>query len=94
MSVESVRNNFSRFKDINHDSKVHGANMGPIWGRQDPGGPHVSPMNFAIWEVIFTGTVMKLHYSFFFPHDFLLVNDAMNAFASMLLDWKIPSILL
>ena len=22
------------------DSKVHGANMGPIWGRQDPGGPH------------------------------------------------------
>ena len=22
-------------------SKVHGANMGPIWGRQDPGGPHV-----------------------------------------------------
>ena len=32
------------------DSKVHGANMGPIWGRQDPGGPHVGPMNFTIWE--------------------------------------------
>ena len=31
------------------DSKVQGANMGPIWGRQDPGGPHVGPMNFAIW---------------------------------------------
>ena len=31
------------------DSKVHGANMGPIWGRQDPGGPHVGPMNFGIW---------------------------------------------
>ena len=31
------------------DSKVYGANMGPIWGRQDPGGPHVGPMNFAIW---------------------------------------------
>ena len=31
------------------DYKVHGANMGPIWGRQDPGGPHVGPMNFAIW---------------------------------------------
>ena len=29
------------------DSEVHGANMGPIWGRQDPGGPHVGPMNFA-----------------------------------------------
>ena len=31
------------------DSKVHGANMGPIWGWQDPGGPHVVPVNLAIW---------------------------------------------
>ena len=31
------------------DSKVYGANMGPVWGRQDPGGPHVGPMNLAIW---------------------------------------------
>ena len=31
------------------DSKVRGANMGPIWGRQDPDWPHVGPMNFAIW---------------------------------------------
>ena len=30
------------------DSKVHGANMGPIWGQQDPGGPHVGPVNFPI----------------------------------------------
>ena len=37
-----INNNFP-------DSKVHGANMGPIWGRQDPGGPHIGPMNFAIW---------------------------------------------
>ena len=36
--------------DNNPDSKVHGANMGPIWGRQDPGGPHVGPMNLVIWE--------------------------------------------
>ena len=34
----------------NPDSKVHRANMGPIWGRQEPGGTHVGPMNFAIWE--------------------------------------------
>ena len=34
---------------ISPDSKVCGDNMGPIWGRQDPGGPHVGPMNFAIW---------------------------------------------
>ena len=33
------------------DSKLRGANMGPIWGRQDPGGPHAGPMNFAIWVV-------------------------------------------
>ena len=25
--------------------------LGPIWGRQDPGGPHVVPMNFAIWNM-------------------------------------------
>ena len=25
--------------------------MGPIWGRQDPDGPHVGPMNFAIWAI-------------------------------------------
>ena len=25
---------------------VRGANMGPIWGRQDPGGTHVGPMNY------------------------------------------------
>ena len=25
--------------------------MGPFWGRQDPGGPNVGPMNFATWAV-------------------------------------------
>ena len=34
------------------DSKVHWAHMGPIWGRQDPDGLHVGPMNFAIWVFI------------------------------------------
>ena len=32
------------------NSKDHGANMGPIWGQQDPNVPHFGPMNFAIWE--------------------------------------------
>ena len=27
--------------------------MGPIWGRQDPGRPHVGPTNLAIWISIF-----------------------------------------
>ena len=34
----------------NIDNKVHEANMGPICGRLDPGGPHVGPMKFTIWE--------------------------------------------
>ena len=42
----------------NSTSKVHGANMGPIWGRQDPGGPHVDPMNLAIWVNIYWTTNM------------------------------------
>ena len=37
------------------DSKVHGANMGLTWGRQDPGGPHVGPMNLTIWVVPHSG---------------------------------------
>ena len=33
-------------------NKVHEAYMGPTWGRQDPGGPHVGPMNLAIRDVL------------------------------------------
>ena len=42
------------------DSKVHGAYIGPTWGRHDPGGLHVGPMNLAIRDfshTIFVGTV-------------------------------------
>ena len=38
------------------------ANMGSVWDRQDPGEPHVGPMNFAIW-----GTVE-------IPHDAAIVS--------------------
>ena len=31
-------------------SKFHGTNIESIWGRQNLGGPQVSPMKFAIWE--------------------------------------------
>ena len=34
--------------------------MGPIWGRQDPGGPHVGPINFTIWEFQLTRDVTQL----------------------------------
>ena len=30
-------------------SKTYWANMGPTWGRQDPGGSHAGQMNFVIW---------------------------------------------
>ena len=36
------------------DNKVHGASLGPIWGQQDPGGPHVGTMNFVIWDMYVT----------------------------------------
>ena len=36
-------------RSIIPDSKVYGTYTGPIWGRQDPGGPHVGPMNLATW---------------------------------------------
>ena len=34
------------------ESKVYWAKMGPIGGRQDPGGPHVGPTNLAIWDAM------------------------------------------
>ena len=33
-------------------SKIHGANMGPIWALSAPGRPHVGPMNLAIRDTI------------------------------------------
>ena len=42
------------------DGKVHGANMGPIWGRQDTGGPHVCPMNFAVWDAAAKSIVFEI----------------------------------
>ena len=40
------------------DIKVHGDNMEPTWGRQDPGGPHVGPMSLAIWGCQQSITIM------------------------------------
>ena len=44
----------------NQDNMVYGANMGPIWGRQDPGGPHVDPMNLVIWEALHSVTMVLM----------------------------------
>ena len=37
--------------------------MGPIWDRQDPGGPHVDPMIFYIWGSISTQFIDCERYS-------------------------------
>ena len=47
------------------DSKVHRANMGPTLVLLAPDGPHVGPMNLAIWVIIgpcpdFNGSFTKL----------------------------------
>ena len=44
-------------------AKFNGANMWPIWGRQDPDGPHVGPMNLAIRAVVWdTMMLMWCHW--------------------------------
>ena len=45
------------FRYVYHESKIHGANLGHIWGRRVPCGPHVCPMNFAIWVWLCTAPV-------------------------------------
>ena len=47
--LEFISFSFKKYVWEYPNNKVHGANMGPIWGRQDPGRPHVCPMNLAIW---------------------------------------------
>ena len=46
-NVDSISVSWHHYPDV----KVHGASMGPIWGRQDPVGPDIGLMNFAIWVV-------------------------------------------
>ena len=51
ITIRSWHENISRVPatcEGNPDSKVHVTNMGPIWGRHDPDGPHDGPMDFAL----------------------------------------------
>ena len=49
------------------DTKVHGANMGPTWGRQDPGGSHVDHVKLlsGMWSppymIIMVADIMTLN---------------------------------
>ena len=51
-NVVAIREALCKIWDDFLDRKVHGANMGPTWGRQDPDGPHVSPTNFVFWVAL------------------------------------------
>ena len=42
--------------------------MGPTWGRQDPGGPHVSPMILVIWDLSIHMDNMPIHQICFIRH--------------------------
>ena len=47
--VRGLMITFSTNNQCNYpDSKVHGANMGPIWVLSAPDDPHVGPVNLAI----------------------------------------------
>ena len=48
------------------DCKVHGANMGPIWGQQNPGGPHVGPMTLLSGLLIVSKSIHFNQYSYIY----------------------------
>ena len=63
----------SHFDQDTPDSEVNGANMGPIWGRQDEGGPHVGPM--IIWDIItdLQSKHVRFEYIHIIPFDIMLI---------------------
>ena len=50
------------------DNKVHEAYMGSTWGRQDPCGPHVGPMNLAISDTKWRYTVSFVNVGYMFAN--------------------------
>ena len=63
------------------DSKVHRANMGPTWGQQDPGGPHVGPMNLAIWVGSDNGKLLNKWQAIIWTIDAIYDNNIVMASA-------------
>ena len=45
--------------------------MGPIWGRQDPGGPHVGPVNF-VFLVVYS---LDIYFCFYVSTVFNDINE-------------------
>ena len=53
--------------------------MGPIWGQQDPGGPDVGPMNFAVWDILHSFVASVIIYR---QDDKALCSHAIKQFAN------------
>ena len=50
IGIKALKCNYIDFKqlEIDPDSNIHGANMGPTWVLSAPDGPHDGPLNLAI----------------------------------------------
>ena len=57
-NISWLRNNMKRC--FIPDSKVHGANMGPIWDRQDPVGPHDGPWTLLSGILYWNGSPVQI----------------------------------
>ena len=80
---------YQHMLDKRPNSKLHGANIGPIWDRQDPGGSHVGPMNFAVW--------VTLNYSYIGHYKIVLIMvffnsacDELDIYKSLVIFFVIP----
>ena len=49
MEIQAIMRKNLSVKDLLPDSKLHGTNMGPIWRRQTPSGPHIGPIRAVIY---------------------------------------------
>ena len=77
------------FRHTDPNRKVRGANMGSIWGRQDPCGPHVGPMNFAIWEDIKDNDWLKrIFHCYIYAYSTLKIFGYISSSARSQVPWK------
>ena len=68
--------------------------MGPICGRQDPGGTHIGPMNFAIWGVSNTDIISFMWIKSFMLSlwNILLNNNIICIITNSFLPWWLHKI--
>ena len=70
------------------DSKVHRAYMGPTWGQQDPGGPHIGPMNLAIRVIYLPKSQVEINRVFKGGYSVFNANWRIHAHIKIRVCWK------